>query len=143
VLAQFVFWLLAATDGHAKNWSVQHRRGNRFGLTPLYDVLSAWPIIGNGPNRVPYPRARLAMGVKSAHMHYRLRDIHARHWRQLANSVGVGAWERMVAVADDVDRVLGTVEVELPPDFPPSVWTAIAAGMKRHVASFRSSLAQA
>lgn len=62
VLAQFAFWLLAATDGHAKNFSIQHRRGGRFGLTPLYDVLSAWPIIGDGARRIPYRRARLAMG---------------------------------------------------------------------------------
>jgi serine/threonine-protein kinase HipA len=30
VLAQFAFWLLAATDGHAKNFSIQHRRAGRF-----------------------------------------------------------------------------------------------------------------
>ena len=72
VLAQFAFWLLAATDGHAKNFSIQHRRGGRFGMTPLYDVLSAWPIIGDGPNQIPYQRAKLAMGVKAGNMHYRL-----------------------------------------------------------------------
>ncbi|MCK7499861.1 MAG: HipA domain-containing protein [Comamonadaceae bacterium] len=55
-LAQLAFWLMAATDGHAKNFSLRHRRGGRFGLTPLYDVLSARPIIGTGPNQVAYPR---------------------------------------------------------------------------------------
>ena len=53
-LAQLAFWLMAAIDGHAKNFSIQHRRGGRFSLTPLYDVLSAWPIIGDGPNRIAY-----------------------------------------------------------------------------------------
>ena len=38
-LAQLAFWLLATTDGHAKNFSIQHRRGDRFHLTTLYDVL--------------------------------------------------------------------------------------------------------
>ena len=50
-LTQLAFWLLAATDGHAKNFSIQHRRAGRFHLAPLYDVLSArisWPT--NGPS---------------------------------------------------------------------------------------------
>ena len=40
--AQVVFWLLAAIDGHAKNFSVLYfPDGIR--LTPIYDVLSAYP----------------------------------------------------------------------------------------------------
>jgi serine/threonine-protein kinase HipA len=142
VLAQFVFWLLAATDGHAKNFSLQHRRGGRYSLTPLYDVLSAWPIIGDGPNQVPYPRARLAMGVKAGNMHYRLRDIQVRHWRRLASSAGDGAWARMVAMAEEVDSVLDAVEAERPADFPRRLWTAVSTGMKRHAAAFRNGAAQ-
>jgi len=138
VLAQFVFWLLAATDGHAKNFSLQHRRGGRYSLTPLYDVLSAWPIIGAGPNHVSYPRAKLAMGVNAGNMHYRLRDIQARHWRRLASSAGDRAWARMVGMVEEVDSVLDAVEAELPANFPPRLWTAVSQGMKRHAASFRN-----
>jgi serine/threonine-protein kinase HipA len=43
VLSQLAFWMLAAADGHAKNFSIYHHRGGSFGLTPLYDVLSTWP----------------------------------------------------------------------------------------------------
>jgi hypothetical protein len=32
--AQIMFWLLAATDGHAKNFSIALRPGGRFRLTP-------------------------------------------------------------------------------------------------------------
>lgn len=53
VLAQLAFWLLAATDGHAKNFSIFHRVGGAFSMTPLYDALSAWPVIGAGANRLP------------------------------------------------------------------------------------------
>ncbi|WP_163344250.1 HipA domain-containing protein, partial [Enterobacter hormaechei] len=35
--AQVLFWLLAATDGHAKNFSVFINQEGRFHLTPLYD----------------------------------------------------------------------------------------------------------
>ena len=43
--AQVLFWLLGATDGHAKNFSVFIERENRYRLTPLYDILSAFPAI--------------------------------------------------------------------------------------------------
>jgi serine/threonine-protein kinase HipA len=39
---QIVFWLLAAIDGHAKNFSIFITPGG-FKLTPLYDVMSASP----------------------------------------------------------------------------------------------------
>ncbi len=136
VLTQFAFWLLAATDGHAKNFSIQHRRAGRFGLTPLYDVLSAWPIIGNGPNHLSYQRAKHAMGVKAGNMHYRLRDIQARHWQGLAAAVSRDAWPRVLALARHVDAALSDVEAELPDGFPSRVWTAIAAGMRRHANAF-------
>jgi serine/threonine-protein kinase HipA len=136
VLTQFAFWLLAATDGHAKNFSIQHRRGGRFGLTPLYDVLSAWPIIGNGPNHLSYQRAKLAMGVKAGNMHYRLRDIQPRHWQGLAAAVSKDAWPRVLALAQNVDAALSEVEPELPDGFPSRVWTSTTAGMRRHVNLF-------
>jgi len=142
VLAQFAFWLMAATDGHAKNFSIQHRRGGRYRLTPFYDVLSAWPIIGDGPNLIAYQRARLAMGVKASSMHYRLRDIQARHWRRLVNSGGGQVWARMLAMVETTERVLETVENELPERFPAKLWAAVSAGIKRHAAAFRQGVAQ-
>jgi HipA-like C-terminal domain len=75
VKAQLAFWMLCATDGHAKNFSIFHRPQGAFQLTPLYDVLSAWPVIGHGQpyaftehgaiqaaNVLSSPRA-IAMGV--------------------------------------------------------------------------------
>ena len=139
-LAQLAFWLLAATDGHAKNFSIHHRRGGRFGLTPLYDVLSAWPIIGDGPNRIAYQRARLAMAVRGdKNAHYRLRDIPARHWQRLAASCGPGVWERMLQMAGRVDGVLEVVGGALPDRFPARIWQPIAAGMRRHARQFLRS----
>ena len=140
VLAQFAFWLLAATDGHAKNFSIQHRRGGRFHLTALYDVLSAWPIIGNGPNLIPYQRAKMAMGVKAGNMHYRLGDIQPRHWKRLADAAGPGAWSRLIAMAESVDSVLPVAKAALPEKFPPGVFRSVAAGLKRHSALFLGGL---
>jgi serine/threonine-protein kinase HipA len=138
VLAQFAFWLLAATDGHAKNFSIQHQRGGKFHMTALYDVLSAWPIIGNGPNQIPYPRAKLAMGVKAGNMHDRLAEIQARHWQRLAAAAGPGVWARVTAMAESVEAVLPAVEAALPENFPGRVFRSMAAGLKRHTISFLS-----
>jgi serine/threonine-protein kinase HipA len=140
VLAQFAFWLLAATDGHAKNFSIQHQRGGRFHMTALYDVLSAWPIIGNGPNRIPYPRAKLAMGVKAGNMHYRLGEIQPRHWQRLAAAPGSGVWGRMVAMAESVDAVLPDIEAALPENFPRPLFRSVATGLKRHAVSYLTGI---
>ena len=128
------FWLLAACDGHAKNFSIQHQRGGRFHMTPLYDVLSAWPIVGDGPNQLPYRRAKLAMGVKAGSMHYRLGEIQPRHWHRLAAAAGPGAWPRMIAMAESVEAVLPVVAAALPEKFPRSVLRSVTTGLKRHAA---------
>ena len=107
-----------------------------FGLTPLYDVLSAWPIIGNGPNKLPYQRAKLAMALRGANLHYRLRDIQARHWERLAHACGPGVWDRMVGMAESVERTLDRVEARLPDGFPARTWAPINAGVRRHAQHF-------
>lgn len=54
--AQLLFWHLAAIDGHAKNFSLFVLPGGRYRMTPLYDVLSAWPLIDTGPNALQYKK---------------------------------------------------------------------------------------
>ena len=140
-LAQLAFWLLAATDGHAKNFSIQHQRGGRFHLAPLYDVLSAWPIIGRGANQVPYRRAKLAMAVRGQSAHRHLAESEARHWRQLAATCGPGVWARMTAMVERVDGAFAEVESKLPTGFPEQVWSRVADGTRRHAVKFlRTSL---
>lgn len=74
---------------------------------PLYDVVSAWPEIGDGPGQVPWQKAKLAMAVRSKSAHSRLGEIQPRHWQELARKSGVdGAWEAMVAMIDTVDAVI-------------------------------------
>jgi serine/threonine-protein kinase HipA len=141
-LAQLAFWLLAATDGHAKNFSIHHHRGGRFALTPLYDVLSAWPIIGNGPKHVPCQKARLAMAIRGDNnANYALRDIQVRHWQRLAYTTGAGVWERMQAMVAGVDAALGTVQAELPRGFPARTWDRIARGMRAQAQRFGAGAA--
>ncbi|MEO8123254.1 MAG: type II toxin-antitoxin system HipA family toxin [Burkholderiales bacterium] len=139
-LAQLAFWLLAATDGHSKNFSIQHRRGGQFHLAPLYDVLSAWPIIGRGSKQLPYQRAKLAMALRGQNAHYRLTEIHLRHWQRLAASCGTDVFDRMTVMVERVNGALQVVERRLPSDFPESVWSRVSDGMQRHAAHFQRAV---
>jgi serine/threonine-protein kinase HipA len=49
--SQMLFLMLAAPDGHAKNFSIRILPQGRYTLTPHYDVMSIWPVEGNGPNQ--------------------------------------------------------------------------------------------
>ncbi|MHB8948649.1 MAG: type II toxin-antitoxin system HipA family toxin [Rhodoferax sp.] len=141
VLANLAFWLLAATDGHGKNFSIFHHAGGNYSLTPLYDVLSAWPIIGEGPNLVSIHKAKLAMAVRSKNAHYKIREIQARHWLNLAQSCGAsGVWPRMVTMVQKVDAALTRVQSILPQDFPAQVWDAVQKGVRSQAALFQSEV---
>jgi serine/threonine protein kinase HipA of HipAB toxin-antitoxin module len=48
IKALAMFWLLGATDGHAKNFSTHLSPGGRFRMTPLYDIVSAQPSVDAG-----------------------------------------------------------------------------------------------
>lgn len=131
--AQLLFWILAATDGHAKNFSLFHERGGSYRLTPFYDVLSAWPIIGKGPNLLPWPKAKLAMAVRSKNVHWKLADIKRRHWEHLGRTSGLsdGAW--IDQIADITPSVIETVRGLIPAGFPEAVADTIFAGMRQQV----------
>lgn len=141
VLAQLAFWLMAATDGHAKNFSIFLNRGGGFHMTPLYDVLSAWPIIGNGANQLSPRKAKLSMALRGKNTHYHLHEINTRHWATLAQQSGVpGAFDAMVALVLQVPDALERVAAELPDDFPQRVFKPIQAGMLAHAEKFISDL---
>lgn len=130
LLAQLSFWLLAAIDGHGKNFSIFHQRGGTYALTPLYDVLSAWPVIGHGRNELPLERAKLAMAVRGRRSHYRIDEITGRHWRELSGRVGVAnLWNRMQALVAGTSAALERLEARLPPHFPERVYTRIRIGV--------------
>jgi HipA-like C-terminal domain len=82
--AQLLFWLLAAVDGHAKNFSLRLLPGSRYHLTPLYDVLSTWPIIGDGPRQLSWHKAKLAMAVWATNRHDLLKTVARRHFNAMA-----------------------------------------------------------
>ena len=141
VLAQLAFWLLAATDGHGKNFSLYQHAGGTYGLTPLYDVLSAWPILGHGKNQLAIEKAKLAMSLRGRRAHYRLNEITARHWQELAERTGVpGLSHRLQSFVESAPAALERVEKRLPRAFPERVYTAIRDGVRGQARRFAQTL---
>lgn len=143
-LTQLAFWMLAAIDGHAKNFSIFHHRGGRYGLTPLYDVLSAWPVIGHGTNKLPLKKVKLAMALRGgSRPHYRLAEIQPRHFESLANSFGdPDAWPAMKDLAERVPAAIERVQMKLPADLSPFVWSSITSGLKHQAVAFLRALSR-
>lgn len=134
--AQLLFWLLAATDGHAKNFSIQLLAGGRYRLTPLYDVVSILPVLGDAANQLRWHKARLAMAVAGKNRHYLLKDIQRRHFNAMARRCGYGetAEPLIQATLARVDGAIAEVEAKLPAGFPQRVVDTIFAGLQESAA---------
>jgi len=131
IKAQIVFWMLAATDGHAKNFSIFHARGGGYRLTPFYDVLSAWPIIGRGANQLDWRKARFAMAVRSKSAHWKLCEIKAQHWDAVTRAAGLGnAGPLLQEIAIETPRVVESVNREIPEKFPAELPDKIFRGIQ-------------
>ena len=141
-LTQLVFWLMAATDGHAKNYSIFLRPGDSYVMTPLYDILSMWPYFGAGTNQFSRRHAGLAMALRAKNAHYKLETIQPRHWHHLAMKQGGPAmWDAMQALVERVGPALAAVEAKLPAGFPGHTWDAIANGMRAQAKQFKAGAA--
>ena len=112
--AQLVFWMLAATDGHAKNFSLRLLAQGRYRLTPLYDLLSF----------LPYHQRRkqltLAMPVAGRRG---VDEIRLRHWQLMAERCGYPP-DRAIAHVRELTAAL--------PDFAATVSAACRKSGLRH-----------
>jgi len=130
--AQLLFWLLCAPDGHTKNFSIHLGPRGAFSMTPLYDVLSAYPMLGKGAHQINPLKVRLAMAVRGKNPHWKMRDVLRRHWNESARRNGLGeSAETMIAeLVQKTPTVIATVGTTLPPKFPAHVAESIFAGMQ-------------
>lgn len=74
-------WLIAGTDGHAKNYALLLGGQGNVRLAPFYDVASILPY-----RNVNLAKAKLAMKVGGE---YRLPNIGLRQWRRLAEDIRI------------------------------------------------------
>lgn len=134
--AQIVFWHLAATDGHAKNFSLFLERGGRHRLTPFYDVLSAWPVIGRGARALDPKKVKLAMAVRSKSAHWKLAEIRPRTWDATTRAAGFGdARELLHEVSLAAPKAVEATGRELPAGFPAEIRDKIFEGFLGSVRS--------
>jgi serine/threonine-protein kinase HipA len=128
--ANIVFWLMGATDGHAKNFSIFLSPGGRFRMTPLYDVISAQPSVNS--KQILWKQFRLAMAF-GAKPHYQIRQIAPRHFFQTGDQAGIGRQVIESVIQELLDRASPAVEsvlASLPADFPDEIASSIEAGIK-------------
>jgi serine/threonine-protein kinase HipA len=132
--AVLIYWVLGATDGHAKNFSIRMNPGGRFRLAPLYDVLSTQPHVATG--QLTKKNAKLAMAVGKSR-HYRMDEVIPRHFRETADAVGFARSE-LDAIEEDIssklESAIKTAAASLPKDCPKALGDAIAAGARERVA---------
>lgn len=142
--AQVLFWMLAATDGHAKNFSLRLLPGSAYEMTPLYDVLSAWPVTGQGANFLDYKELKLAMALRSTNAHYQLDKVQARHFVRLAEHCriprdpAIRLIEELIATTPSVIDQAGAA---LPAGYPMDVFAAITRGLQWSADRLGQSLA--
>jgi serine/threonine-protein kinase HipA len=131
--AQILFWLIGATDGHAKNFSIFLSPGGGFRLTPLYDVLTAQPSLDAG--QIERRQFRLAMSVGTSR-HYRIEEIVGRHFVQSGEAAGLPRTlirEALERMADKAGKAVDEVEQSLPGDFPMQIHRSVKAGLEERL----------
>ena len=132
IKAQFLFWLLCASDGHAKNFSIHIKAGGSYAMTPVYDVLSLYPVLGHGPNLVPPQKVRMAMALRGKNAHWKMQEIQARHWHELAKRHGMaptGADSPYEQVIEQTPAAIAKVQDLLAQGFPDHISTSILQGL--------------
>jgi serine/threonine-protein kinase HipA len=131
--SQILFWMLRAPDGHAKNFSIQLLPGHtgRFRLAPLYDVMSALPVIGDGSNQWAWQDVKLAMALIGKNRHYLMHTVQRRHFNSTARKVGYGedAEPLLQELVARTPAVVAQVQAELPAGFSQEVVDKVLAGV--------------
>ena len=138
--SQILFWLIGATDGHAKNFSIFLKPGGRYSLTPFYDVLSAQPAVDS--DQIAQNRFRLAMSA-GTNRHYRLNEVTGRHFVQSGKSAGLGKGLMRAAINELMDRARDAPTVAreaMPVDFAEPVHDCIAAALATRLPRLSSAL---
>ena len=123
--AQILSWLIGATDGHAKNYSIFLGRGGQFRMTPLYDVLTSQPSLDH--RQIERKQMKLAMSAGDSR-HYKIEDIQGRHFVQTAERSGLpGSFARdaLNDIGSAAENALLTVEKALPKGFPHGIHASV------------------
>ena len=104
-------------------------------MTPLYDVISAFPLFDAGS--IPVKKAKMAMALQGKNRQYHFAMIQPRHFISTAAVAGFSqeaARRLLTEMAERTDEVIASVRAELPADFPLQVSEAIFRGLASQAA---------
>ncbi|HIF9306601.1 TPA: type II toxin-antitoxin system HipA family toxin [Photobacterium damselae] len=120
-------WLIGATDGHAKNFSIYIDKGGSYRLTPFYDILSAYPLLGGKGLNIR--KLKLAMGLKATKgKKYEISKILPRHFLDTAKDVNFNQdtmQEIINEMKDALPKAMLQVSATLPKGFPEHIVSSI------------------
>lgn len=122
---QVLFWLIGATDGHAKNFSIFLGPGGSYRLTPFYDVLTAQPSLD--AHQIRRNQLKLAMAI-GKNRKYRIFDIHGRHFVETGRDAGLPdqlIGEAIEEIEERFEAAFAALESELPRDFPEAIHASV------------------
>ncbi|MEA3177052.1 MAG: serine/threonine-protein kinase HipA [Gammaproteobacteria bacterium] len=136
---QILYWLLCAIDGHGKNFSLFLEAGGSYKLTPRYDVLSAFPVLGTSKRMLSPKKVKMAMAAEGKNRHNLWHSILGRHWEETAKRCGLGsAFKSLVAeLLDRTPAAVDSVSSRLPKGFPDSVASPILDGLRASASRFK------
>jgi serine/threonine-protein kinase HipA len=133
--ANIVFWLLGATDGHAKNFSLFLSPGGGYRLTPLYDVISAEP--SAAAHQLRDNQVKLAMAVGDSR-NYVIKRVAPRHFIESAVRGGMGrraAFDVVDELQASAPTAVQRVIASLPSGFPSNLAEAVEHATVDRIAS--------
>ncbi|MEZ0497505.1 type II toxin-antitoxin system HipA family toxin [Sphingomonas sp. IW22] len=140
--AIILFWLIGATDGHGKNFSIFLRPGGRYALTPFYDVLTAQPAFDR--RQIPHRSFRLAMSAGKSRK-YKILDISGRHFVETGLEGGMGRAMIFAAIRDVLDNAVSASEralARMPEDFATEIHESVRAAIGERLARLEGGLAE-
>jgi serine/threonine-protein kinase HipA len=132
IKTQIFFWLIAAIDGHGKNFSVFLEPSNQYRMTPLYDILSAYPVMSK--KELQPQKIKMAMSLRGKNTHWKWSSIQPRHFISTAEHLKYPAnkvaqyYEYFI---ENVENAITEVEDKVSSSFPDYVVEAIFSGLRK------------
>ena len=137
--ATILFWLIGATDGHAKNFSITLMPGGRFTMTPLYDVLTVQPSLDAG--QLQAKDMKLAMRAGKSR-HYKVSEIQGRHFVETGLAAGFSR-EQVAQVFEYIrmraEQAFVTALADMPAGFPEALFASVKRGFEQRMPRLRAA----
>lgn len=131
--ANVLFWLIGATDGHAKNFSIALMPGGRFTMTPLYDVLTVQPSLDAGQLQIKDMKLAMRAGKNR---HYKVLEITGRHFVETGLAAGFSR-EQVMQIFKEIEveaaGAFAKALAEMPADFPAAMFESVKRGFAQRV----------